>query len=131
MHLTDEMREERIEGVVSFVGVDGSGSFGILAGRERFVTTLSLGLCSFRTRDGVRHYLASPGGALLYSDALLRIATRHYYRDDNFESVAQHLRVEIAEEESNLQAMRELLHRVDQELLRHFLASPYVGELRG
>ena len=67
LELHDTSRTEQIEDVFSFVAEDGSGSFGLQAGHERFITVLRFGLARWRTRDGVWHYVAMPGG-VLYPD---------------------------------------------------------------
>lgn len=48
MHLQSATQYERVDDVTSFVGEDGSGSFGILAGHARAMTLLSFGLARFR-----------------------------------------------------------------------------------
>ena len=50
--LRDTAGHESIEGVVSFVGEDASGSFGIRAGHDRMITSLVFGLARFRLEQG-------------------------------------------------------------------------------
>ena len=47
--LRDNSRSETIDGVVSFVAEDASGSFGLLAGHARIMTSLVFGLARFKT----------------------------------------------------------------------------------
>jgi hypothetical protein len=54
LHLQSAVRCERIDGVLSFVGSDASGSFGIQPGRARFMTVLDYGLSRFRDACTVR-----------------------------------------------------------------------------
>ena len=48
LHLQSATQYERIENVLSFVGEDDSGSFGILSGHGRMMTLLGFGLARFR-----------------------------------------------------------------------------------
>jgi len=65
LSLNGARQSARIADVVSFVGEDASGSFGLQAGHERCMTSLVFGLARYRRADGVWRYLALPG-ALLY-----------------------------------------------------------------
>ena len=56
LSLRDVTRGETIDGVSSFVGEDASGSFGLLGGHARFMTTLVFGLARFRTGPAQWHY---------------------------------------------------------------------------
>jgi len=49
--LQDATGAERIDGVEVFIGEDASGSFGILAGHARIMTTLVVGPARFRRGD--------------------------------------------------------------------------------
>ena len=111
-------RCERIEGVTSFVGEDKSGSFGLLAQHDRFMTALTFGLARLLLADGSREYLALPGGLLYFIDNELRISTRRYLRDTNAEDLAQALSREMLEEEQALNETRHKLHRLEAEMLR-------------
>ena len=62
--LRDSSSAKRIDGVVSFVGEDASGSFGILPGHARIMSILELGLARFRRADEPWQYLAMPGAVL-------------------------------------------------------------------
>jgi F-type H+-transporting ATPase subunit epsilon len=69
-------RGERVDGVASFVGEDASGSFGLMARHQRFMTVLAFGLARLTLADGSRRYLGLPGGLLYFVDNELRIFTR-------------------------------------------------------
>ena len=58
--LRDANRFEHIAGVTSFVGEDASGSFGILPGHGRMMTSLVVGLARFRV--GAAPAEPGPGG---------------------------------------------------------------------
>ena len=118
LHLLAADRCESIEGVASFVGEDKSGSFGLLAGHDRFMTALTFGLARLLMADGSREYLALPGGLLYFIDNELRISTRRYLRDTNAENLAEVLSREMLEEEQALNETRHKLHRLEAEMLR-------------
>ena len=80
LHLESATQYERIENVVSFVGEDESGSFGILPGHGRMMTLLSFGLARFRTADQDWEYLALPGALAYFVNGELHLGTRRYVR---------------------------------------------------
>lgn len=118
LRLHDATRSEEITDVESFVGEDASGSFGILAGHARLITTLVLGLARFRTAASDWSYLALPGAVLHFRDNVLTLSTRRYLRDDDYMRISQELRQQLIAEEQNLRAMKESLHRMEEEALR-------------
>ncbi len=111
-------RSERIDGVMSFVGEDKSGSFGLLANHERFMTVLGFGLAHVCGSDGRREYLGFPGGLLYFLDNECRISTRRYLRDTDVTRIAQALSHEMLEEERALDETRRKLHRLEAEMLK-------------
>ena len=118
LHLQDATRYERVEGVESFVGRDPSGSFGLLAGHERFMTALVFGLARFRCAGGDWDYLAVPGALVYFVDDSLSISTRRYLRDPSYEKISGLLLEQLAGEERDLAAIQESLHRLEREILR-------------
>ncbi len=118
LHLLAADRTEIIENVVSFTGEDKSGSFGLLARHERFMTALTFGLARLLLADGSHEYLGFPGGLLYFVDNELRISTRRYLRDTDVERIAQSLTRELLEEEQALTETRHKLHRLEAEMLR-------------
>lgn len=118
LHLFAADRYERIEAVASFVGEDKSGSFGLLARHDRFMTALTFGLARVLLADGSREYLGFPGGLLYFIDNELRISTRRYLRDTNVERITQALTRELLEEEQALAQTRRKLHRLEAEMLK-------------
>lgn len=120
--LRDTVRHECIEGVVSFVGEDVSGSFGILAGHDRIITSLVFGLARFRTeRGGPWQYLAMPGAMLYFTENKLHINTRRYLRSDDYENISQALVDILAVEEQDLLEMKRNLHRMEESIMRRLL----------
>jgi F-type H+-transporting ATPase subunit epsilon len=118
LHLQSAVRYDRIADVASFVGMDATGSFGILPGRARFMTVLEYGLARFRPSDGPWQYVACPGGVLSFVDEELFLNTRRYLRDDDYERISALLAGQLAREEAELRTVKENLQRLEQELYR-------------
>jgi F-type H+-transporting ATPase subunit epsilon len=119
LRLQDATRTQEIPGVISFVGEDDSGSFGILAGHARLMTTLLIGLARFRGTDGDWQYLALPGAVLYFRDNVLTISTRRYLLDRDYSRISADLEQQLLAEEEKLHDMKESLHRLEKEVLRH------------
>lgn len=118
LHLQDAVRTERIDGVVSFVGHDASGSFGILAGHARLLTVLDFGLARFRRVDKPWEYLALPEAVLYFADDDLTICTRRFLRDDDYERITLDLDERLRVEETELRGIKDSVHRLQEELIR-------------
>jgi F-type H+-transporting ATPase subunit epsilon len=116
--LRDSSSATRIDGVASFVGEDASGSFGILPGHARFMTSLELGLARFRIQDESWQYLAMPGGVLYFKDNLLSLCTRRFFLDDDYERITDTLTRQLLAEEEALQEVRQSLVQLEQEVLK-------------
>ena len=116
--LQDAMHSEEIAEVTSFVGEDASGSFGILAGNARMMTSLIIGLARFRIGENTWQYLALPGAILYFDDNVLTINTRHYLLDDDYMRISQALQQQLLAEEEILHTMKESLHRMENEVIR-------------
>ncbi|MCP9468932.1 MAG: hypothetical protein NNA31_02915 [Nitrospira sp.] len=118
LHVQDAVRMERIEEVVSFVGRDSSGSFGILAGHERLLTVLEFGLARFRQVDRPWEYLALPEAVLYATGDDVMICTRRFLRDDDYERISRDLDERLRVEEVELRGIKDSVHRLQEELLR-------------
>lgn len=118
LRLCDATRAEEFDGIVSFVGEDASGSFGILPGHARFMTVLTTGLARFRAADARWKYLALPGGVAYFCDGVLTIGTRRYLLDDDYDRVSRALRVRLLAEERTLADMKRSLRTMEEEILR-------------
>ena len=95
---------------MGFVGTDGSGSFGILSGRQPLATTLSWGLCCTLTAEAAaRQYFAMPGGLLYSARDVLHVCARLYLRDDDPERIVKRLADEMRAEEESSREMHALL----------------------
>lgn len=116
--LQDATHSERFDQVASFVGEDSSGSFGILPGHGRLLTILDFGLARFRTSAGAWMFIALPGAVLSFADNELIISTRRYIWDTDYRRIGKALDTELRREERDLAAIKESLHRLEQEMLK-------------
>jgi F-type H+-transporting ATPase subunit epsilon len=116
--LRSAQRSEDVEGVVSFVGADASGSFGIWPGRARFTTVLEYGLSRYRRADGGWLYLACPGAVLYLADDRLTLSTRRYLCDADYDRISGLLSGQLAREEEALQSVKQNVQNLEQALLR-------------
>ena len=119
LNLQDATHKEEITQVSSFVGEDSSGSFGILAGHARFMTSLLVGLARFRVGNENWQYLALPGAVLYFCDNVLTLSTRHYLVDDDYMHISQALQQQLLEEEKKLQTIKVSLSHLEEEVLKH------------
>lgn len=118
LSLNSAIRTETINSVISFVGADASGSFGLQFGHTPFVTLLVYGLSHFYNGDGQCFYLACPGAILHFEQNHLTINTRHYLIHQNHERIAELLAGQLAAEEAELQSTRNNLLQLEQALFR-------------
>ena len=116
--LLDTVHATERDDVVSFVGEDASGSFGLLADHERFATCLVFGLSRFRTEDGAWLYIAMPGGVLYFANNRLTISGRHYIVDRDYERISDVLHTQLLAEETQLQSLKKSLHSMESELFK-------------
>jgi F-type H+-transporting ATPase subunit epsilon len=127
MILRDNARSEEIHGVVSFVGEDASGSFGILADHARMFTSLVFGLARFRTDAGPWQYLAMPGAILGFDGNVLTLNTRRCLLGDNYEDMSRALTEKLAEEEQSLSEIKRTLHHIETNVLKQMLEMNKAG----
>ena len=118
LHLQDATRYERIDQVVSFVGQDDSGLFGILADHVRMMTVLAFGLARYRTTDDSWHFLAVPRGLLYCLDNNLYLSARRYIRDDVYTRISQALEEQLVAEETELRSIKDSVHRLEEEMFK-------------
>lgn len=118
LHLQDATHYERIDQVVSFVGQDDSGLFGILAGHARMMTVLSFGLARYRTMDDRWHFLAVPRALLYCVDNNLVLSARRYIRDDEYARISQALEDQLVTEETALRSIKDSLHQLEEEMFK-------------
>jgi len=108
---------ERLDEVVSFVGEDASGSFGLMQGHGRFVTTLVFGLARLRYADGRRDYLALPEAVAYFDENQLTLSTRRYLRGDDYTRISQVLRKELVREEQVLVEFKHSLEQMERAMM--------------
>ena len=118
LHLQDTTRYERINQILSFVGQDDSGLFGILADHARMMTVLAFGLARYRTADDCWHFLAVPRALLYCVDNNLYLSTRRYIRDDDYGRISQALEEQLIAEETKLRSIKESVHRLEEEMFK-------------
>ena len=118
LQLLDAAGTRQICGVTTFVGEDISGSFGILAGHARLMTSLIMGLARFRSHNEPWQYLAMPGGLLYFHDNLLTLSTRHYLLDDDYSRISNAMQQQLLAEEQKLQTIKASLRHLEEEALR-------------
>ena len=109
---------ERFTDVCSFVGEDASGSFGLMAGHARFMTSLLFGLTRFADVSGQWQFLALPGGLLYFSGNELTISTRRFLLDTDYTRISQALSEQLLAEEETLHDVKQSLRRMEEEMLR-------------
>jgi F-type H+-transporting ATPase subunit epsilon len=110
-------RGQILDDVVSFVGEDASGSFGLMAHHARFMTALTFGLARLRKADGTWQYAGLPGGLLYFVDNELRISTRRYVMGGDAAAIAGLLAQEMLAEEQALAQTRRKLRRLEAQML--------------
>ncbi len=118
LFLQDVKHNEQYEGVTSFDGEDKSGSFGILPDHDRFMTSLVMGLCRFKTVQHGWIYVATSGALLYFHDRRLYLTTRHFLIDSDYERISAALTEQLLEEEARLQDQKQSLRRMEEEVLK-------------
>jgi F-type H+-transporting ATPase subunit epsilon len=118
LRLHDASHSREVPGVTSFVGEDDSGSFGILAGHGRMMTSLVMGLARFRVGGQGWQYLAVSGGLLYFRDNVLTISTRRFLLDEDYMRISQALREQLLAEEQALESVKHSLQRMEEEVLK-------------
>ncbi len=119
LRLSDSRKSLYVEELVSFIGEDESGSFGILSGHAPLMTILVFGLARFRRKEGKTwEFLAMPGAVLSFRDNTLSLACRHYLLDKNYERISRRLEEELIVEEERLLEFRQSVKRMEEALLK-------------
>jgi F-type H+-transporting ATPase subunit epsilon len=118
LHLESATQYERIDDVISFVGEDDSGSFGILPGHGRMMTLLAFGLARFRVAGQDWEYLALPSALAYFLDNQLHLSTRRYVRGKVYEGISAVLQKELLAEEEALREMKQSLRHLEEEMFK-------------
>ena len=128
LHLQDAEKSQSIDGLSSFVGEDKSGSFGILAGHTRMMSSLLFGLARFRIREQAWQYLALPGALLYFNNNKLSISTERYMISDDYQQLSSILQQQLSSELSQQQVAKKSLHQMEQELFKPLWESGREGQ---
>lgn len=118
LSLQDASHAEEFKGITSFVGEDASGSFGILPGHERMMTSLVMGLARFRGQDQNWQYIATPGALLYFQANQLTLLSRHFLIDEDYMRISSALEQQLLQEESRLQEQKQSLRQMEEEVLK-------------
>lgn len=129
MHLQSATQYERIESVVSFVGEDDSGSFGILPGHGRMMTLLVFGVARFRVMNKNWEFLALPGALAYFVGGQLYLSTRRYLRGRDYDHLSVALGNELRAEEEALRETKQSVRRLEEEMFRRLWKVKPSGEL--
>jgi F-type H+-transporting ATPase subunit epsilon len=128
MYLQSPGRFERLDGVTSFVGADGSGSFGIMPNHERIMTILSPGIMRIsrlaQQPEDQTEYLGVGGGVLYFVGNELFINTRKYLLERNYAFLSSALQEHIRQEAADIIARRQTIKHLEEALLRELVKSP-------
>ena len=116
--LRDSTHFTEYKEVSSFVGEDASGSFGILSGHARFMTSLVMGLSRFRVAQGQWQYIATPGALLYFKSNELVLLSRHFLVDENYMRISAAMEEQILEEEFKLKNQKQSFRRIEEEVLK-------------
>ncbi len=115
--LESALQCEQLDGVSGFVGEDASGSFGLMAGHTRFVTTLVFGLARLHYLDGRVDYLAFPGAVAYFAENQLTLTSRRYLRGEDYLQISDQLREELVQEERALAEIKHSLVEMERSML--------------
>lgn len=129
LHLESATQYERVDNVVSFVGEDASGGFGILPGHVRLITVLEFGLARFRVAGADWQFIAAPGAVVYHVDDQLHFSTRRYLRDADYERIRAALREQLLTEERELHVVKRSLRRLEEEMLKRLWRLRHGGEM--
>ncbi|SFP95558.1 F-type H+-transporting ATPase subunit epsilon [Nitrosomonas cryotolerans] len=118
LHVQSATQYTCIKSVISFIGEDKSGSFGIRSRHERMMTALSYGLARYQLEDGSWSYLAFPGGILYFMRNNLYISTRRFLHDADYQRISVELLEQLLREEEALKEIKSNLNNLEQEMFR-------------
>ena len=129
MHLQSATQYERIGKVLSFIGQDESGSFGILPGHARMMTLLTFGLARFRVVDQDWEFLAFPGALAYFVNKQLYLCARRYVRGTDYAGMTGTLQRELRAEEEALREVKQSVRRLEEEMFKRLWKTKPGGEL--
>lgn len=121
LQLNGFRQSERIDNIECFVGEDASGSFGLRAYHERFMTALVFGLARFRCSGSPWQYLALPGALVYFADNELTLSTRRYIVDMDYRKISDALTGQMLREEETLLGLKTRLRELEAAMMRQLL----------
>ncbi len=92
------------------------------------MTLLTFGLARFRVKDRDWEFLAVPGAVLYFVNGDLYLSTRRYVRGTSYEGIATALQSDLRVEEEALQAMKQSVRRLEEEMFKRLWEMKRVGE---
>jgi F-type H+-transporting ATPase subunit epsilon len=109
-------------GVRSMRAEDASGGFGLWPGHADFLTVLSVGVLSWRDREGAWHHAALRGGVLsLRRGAELAIATREAMASDDLVQLEHQVLAQLRQREGVEAAQRRQSRQLEVSALRELV----------
>lgn len=130
LYLQGAEKSQHIAELSSFIGEDASGSFGLLAGHTRMMSSLLFGLARFRIRDQAWQYLALPGALLYFNNNELSISTERFMISDDYEQLSAMFQQQLASELSKQQIAKKSLHQMEQELFNRLWECGHEGQVQ-
>ncbi|MDX1353100.1 MAG: hypothetical protein R3254_08810 [Thiomicrorhabdus sp.] len=120
--IQDPTQVKRFDDVVSFVGEDASGSFGIRAGHARFMTALQLGLARFQQNEQPSSsswlYLGTSSALLDFRENQLTISTQHFLVDSDYQTISRSLQETMRKEAEQLSEQKQSFQHIEEEVLK-------------
>ena len=118
-NLLSSNQTQKFTNVTSFLGIDATGSFGIQAHHEPFMTVLALGLSRFRVENEESwRYVALPSGLLSFRANQLTISTHYFWIDTDFNRLTHLLEQQAETDQKNMRTIRENLQRMELAMLK-------------
>jgi len=118
LHLHDAYQIQHFENLISFVGSDESGSFGIRSQHVRMMTILNKGLSSFTLDNGDTRYLASSGAVVYFDQNQLTLSALRFFVDSDHRRVRTLLEQQIDRETAELSRLKDSLQHMEDAMLQ-------------
>lgn len=116
--LQDAAQQWQSDNILSFIGRDTSGSFGIMARHATFVTCLEPGIARFRDGDGKWTYLAQPGSVLVFRENQLRLSTSQFILSEEHGLLVQKMETLWRSIYQNMNTSKRVTTQMDHALAR-------------
>ena len=119
----DPTQIKRFDNVLSFVGEDATGRFGIRAGHARFMTALQLGLARFQQNEQASSeanwwYLGTSNALLDFKDNQLTISTQHFLVDSDYQTISRLLQATMQQEAEALTEQKQSFQHIEEQVLK-------------